>query len=454
MAGYCTRSHRCEHICVDVDWRNHVTACECRYGYTLHSDNETCIITPVPMPYLAANNSYVELPGLLNANHLRTDIEIFMRPTSLDGTILFTGYSVLGHAADFISLAVEGGHVVFRYDLGSGPAEIRSPYSIVINMWTLIKASRNGSMGRLEVNVDNVATGESQGTFNGLNVRGFLYLGRHPNHCLMPRSASAPLTLTGCVQRVVINNQTMALSGPNVFKFNVDNCSPCCEDGPCLNGGRCKATWGGYTCYCPLGFTNVHCEEVQDEVPAIPEFTGHSYVMYANDDLTNGMHSNDMAIALEVKPVTGSGLLFWSSHGTFAAPTEHDKDFMALGLSNGVLQFRYQLGSGEALISLYQPTLFDGNFHVIRAERSEREGTLSVDGAVATGTSPGNSRGFNSNGKVYLGGLPDVQEVTHNRFQSSFEGCIRSFSYSVGQSNTTVDILNQSYVAFNIRSCS
>lgn len=40
------------------------------------------------------------------------------------------------------------------------------------------------------------------------------------------------------------------------FALDIDECL----DSPCLNGGNCTNTDGGYDCQCPLAFTGDNCE--------------------------------------------------------------------------------------------------------------------------------------------------------------------------------------------------
>ncbi|GFO47392.1 basement membrane proteoglycan [Plakobranchus ocellatus] len=72
-----------------------------------------------------------------------------------------------------------------------------------------------------------------------------------------------------------------------------------------------------------------------------------------------------MDLHLEILPQSSDGVIFWSGQ-----PLE---DFLGLGLSEGVLQLRYDLGGGEALLSYDAFELFDGNWHSIRVLRKGHE---------------------------------------------------------------------------------
>lgn len=44
-------------------------------------------------------------------------------------------------------------------------------------------------------------------------------------------------------------------------------------------------------------------------------------------------------------------------------------DYIAVGLKEGALQFRYNLGSGEAIITYNGTSLYDGLWHNIHVRR-------------------------------------------------------------------------------------
>lgn len=69
-------------------------------------------------PSLSGAGSYLALPALTNTHHeLRLDVEF--KPLAPDGVLLFSG-GKSGPVEDFVSLAMVGGHLEFRYELGSG----------------------------------------------------------------------------------------------------------------------------------------------------------------------------------------------------------------------------------------------------------------------------------------------------------------------------------------------
>lgn len=69
-------------------------------------------------PSMSGTGSYLALPALTNTHHeLRLDVEF--KPLAPDGILVFSG-GKSGPVEDFVSLAMAGGHLEFRYELGSG----------------------------------------------------------------------------------------------------------------------------------------------------------------------------------------------------------------------------------------------------------------------------------------------------------------------------------------------
>lgn len=67
---------------------------------------------------MSGAGSYLALPALTNTHHeLRLDVEF--KPLEPDGILLFSG-GKSGPVEDFVSLGMVGGHLEFRYELGSG----------------------------------------------------------------------------------------------------------------------------------------------------------------------------------------------------------------------------------------------------------------------------------------------------------------------------------------------
>lgn len=105
-----------------------------------------------------------------------------------DGMILYNGQTSSGNG-DFVSINLVNGRVQYRYDLGSGLANLTAggeanlvlgdpaKYPIALNEWHSVKVTRNGPHGSLQVDDGPVVTGGSAAPLNELNLETPLYLG-------------------------------------------------------------------------------------------------------------------------------------------------------------------------------------------------------------------------------------------------------------------------------------
>ena len=73
-----------------------------------------------------------------------------------------------------------------------------------------------------------------------------------------------------------------------------------------------------------------------------------------------------MDLQFQIKPRGINGLLFWSGEDL---SSRKDGDFVAIAFWEGSLELRYNLGSGEAVVSLNHTKMFDGEWHKVRVQR-------------------------------------------------------------------------------------
>ena len=79
--------------------------------------------------------------------------------------LLYNGQTSNGNG-DFVSLNLVGGHLQFRYDLGSGMANITSgPGLVETDKWHRVKITRNGPHGTLQVMFSIIRIKEQIGMF-------------------------------------------------------------------------------------------------------------------------------------------------------------------------------------------------------------------------------------------------------------------------------------------------
>ena len=127
-------------------------------------------------------------------------------------------------------------------------------------------------------------------------------------------------------------------------------------------------------------------------------------------------------IELSLKPEGPDGLILYNGQ------SPQGGDFISLGLSYGSVEFRYELGDGIVLLKSRSPIEI-GKWHTIKIKRDGKRGFLKVDNeAEVSGVSPGRYVGLTLTQDLYLGGIPDFNQISKlNGFRRGFDGCLSLF---------------------------
>nr|XP_055043669.1 basement membrane-specific heparan sulfate proteoglycan core protein isoform X17 [Misgurnus anguillicaudatus] len=404
--------------------------------------------------------SYLTLPTIKNS-YKAFSIKITFRPDNVDGLILYSGMILYNGqkrttGADFISFGLVGGRPEFRFDVGSGMANIRYPTSIKLGEFHTVELHRNLTHGSLVVDGEHPVNGSSQGKFKGLDLNEELFVGGYPNYSLIAKTAEIKTGFVGCIKQLVIQGDEVIFKDLEKSSVGVSKC-PTCKDQPCQNGGKCEDSVASlYKCNCQRGYTGSNCQHhsslrchseacgpdatcinnpnglgykcrchlgksgdkcMDGALVTTPLFDGEdSYIAYP--PLTN-VH-NDLRIEMEFKPMDPDGLMFFCGGQKVKV-----EDFVTLSMVNGHVEFRYELGTGQAVLRSQDPVSLN-KWHRVVAERLDKDGSLKVDHArEISRSSPGKAQGLNIFTAMYLGGVPSMDILPKPANVSMlFEGCI------------------------------
>lgn len=405
------------------------------------------------VPYFAQNPvSYHTYPGIRDA-YANIDFEISFKSESLDGLILYNGQS---HAAnDFVAFGLRDGRAEFRFDVGSGPVFILSE-PLTLDVWHTIRARKYGKDSMLVVDGKEYRI-QIAGRFIGLDLAQDLYIGGMPDFRLISKEAKYNRGFKGCISRLIINGVRTHIGDDALATVGVSNC-PVCQDHPCRNGGLCQsaASRTGYQCSCTSEYTGLHCEltgthcerdtcgshgrcyNLPDErgykcaCPVnksgprceqgtsvnIPSFNQTSFAAYAT--IQDTLKETHIELTFNPKSLDDAILLY------NAFDELGDNDFVALLIIDKYVEFRYNLGSGPAIIQSLE-ILRVGEWTTVVANIYQKNGSLTVnDGPTVTGESSGTTVGLNLKTLLYVGGVDHnsvrlALDVTVDR---GFHGCI------------------------------
>ncbi|XP_052890694.1 fat-like cadherin-related tumor suppressor homolog [Anopheles moucheti] len=203
-----------------------------------------------------------------------------------------------------------------------------------------------------------------------------------------------------------------------------------CSKVPCPTYKSCipDSSDQGYHCTCREGFAGPKCDRdislCNDETCYVPRnpvsFSGKSYAHYRIEkEIARKNLKDQLALSLRLRTVQPTGTIMYSAGKV---------DFNILEFMNGMIQYRFDLGSGEGLVSVSSIFVSDGLWHEIRLDREGNSAKLLVDGKhVAQGNAPGVNGVLNLQTDDIFFGAEVKQHPTVLGFQDvqrGFVGCM------------------------------
>ncbi|KAK0089340.1 hypothetical protein PV325_007884 [Microctonus aethiopoides] len=390
--------------------------CLCPLGYT----GDLCE-TRVDLQVPSFNgSSYLRYPGMADTSLSWLELSITLKPVAPDGVILYNGHHN-DATGDFIALYLSAGYIQFTFDLGTGPATLRSKSPVRLGEWLEVRVSRTGRMATLEVEEEPPQEILAPGAFTQLSLPLNLYLGGAPAPDIFTPKMKITASFVGCIQTIVINHREIGILAEALGGVNVGNCGHACEARPC-GDAECRPLRERFTCRCHPGvphpcpapdyFSSSSVSPYSSTMSivtkyknSIPSFTGiNSYLHYSDADTMKRIISYRVDINMRFRTSSSNGLLLWS--GRQSDPQEQkdqNDDFLALGLNQGYLTLAYNLGSGEAVLGYNLTRLDDDLWHRVRAVRNEQWASLVVDsGASVSSSSPGQLRELNTDTGLFI----------------------------------------------------
>ncbi|XP_070695421.1 agrin [Pempheris klunzingeri] len=418
--------------------------CECPMGREGKHCEKVAERRGAYMP-LFDGDSYLELKGLhLYGHDLRQKLSmtVILMANDSNGLIFYNGQKSDGKG-DFISLSLNNGILEFRYDLGKGPATIRSKEAIQLNVWNTINLERSNRKGEIMVNKKDPVRGEAPNLHVDLNLKESLFVGGAPDYSQLARVAALTDGFKGTIQKIIlmgtpILKEENALRSSNVAMFQEH---PCSQE-ICHNGGRCNPQLDDYECACLSGFSGGHCqntiyEKSAGETEAIA-FDGRTFIEYHNAVTKSEKALLVNKFELSIRTEATQGLVLWSGKGV------ERSDYIALAIVDGHIQMTYDLGSKPVV--LRSSVRVDTNRWIrIKASRALRDGSLQVGNeAAVTGSSPLAATQLDTDGALWLGGLEELAVARRlpKAYSTGFVGCVKDVVVDGVELHLVEDALN------------
>ncbi|XP_029916690.1 pikachurin [Myripristis murdjan] len=335
-------------------------------------------------------------------------ITVEFKSESEDGLLLYCGENEHGRG-DFTSLALVRGKLHYRFNCGTGAAQIVSESRIVVGQWHTVTIFRDGMSGWLRMDNDTPISGRSQGQYTKITFRSPLYVGGSPSVYWLVRATGTNRGFIGCVQSVTINNKVTDIRpwplGRALSGADIGECSDSvCDLVTCANGGVCFANRAdGYICLCPLGFRGVLCEESFSlSLPLFNE-TVFSYAVVPWPQSSQS-YLSFMEFELTFRPSKPDGTLLYSDDAGSG-------DFLAINLVDSYVEFRFDCGSGGSVIRSQEQISMD-TWHELRLSRTAKSGILQVDNQrPMEGITEGAFTQIKCSSPLYIGGVPEYDKT-------------------------------------------
>ncbi|KAM4551627.1 contactin-associated protein-like 4 isoform 1-T1 [Odontesthes bonariensis] len=367
--------------------------------------------------------SYLHFPTF--HGELSADISFLFKTTASSGVFLEN----LG-IKDFIRIELSSStQVVFSFDVGNGPLDVRVESNVPLNnnRWHRVRAERNIKEASLRLDDLPVATQEApaDGHFH-LQLNSQLFIGG---------TASRQKGFRGCIRSLQLNGVTLDLEERAKITPGVRPGCPghCNSYGTlCQNQGRCVEKPNGFHCDCSLSaYTGVFCSS---EVSA--SFTSGTSVSYTfkepyelsrNSSAVPSSIYSDMTlrgenVSLSFRTTQSPALLLYVS--------SYYREYLALLINkHDKLEVRYKLdssGDTEVLRSSVR-SLANGQLHSVTVRRLAHTVSVQVDQNVREDVNLTSDGEFNAIKSLVLGRVHESDDLDPHlaRLASlGFTGCL------------------------------
>uniref|UniRef100_A0A3B4G1W1 EGF like, fibronectin type III and laminin G domains n=1 Tax=Pundamilia nyererei TaxID=303518 RepID=A0A3B4G1W1_9CICH len=383
-----------------TDYESGGSRCHCNLGRR----GDTCSEVKFPRFH---GHSHMTFEPLKNS-YQTFQITLEFKADSEDGLLLYCGENEHGRG-DFTSLALVRGKLHYRFNCGTGAAQIVSESRIVLGQWHTVTVFRDGMSGWLRMDNDTPISGRSQGQYSKITFRSPLHVGGSPSAYWLVKATGTNRGFVGCMQSLTINNKATdirpwplgsALSGADIGECS-DNV---CDLVSCANGGVCFANRAdGYICLCPLGFRGALCEESFSLSSPLFNETVFSYAIIPWPQSSQS-YLSFTEFEVTFQPSAPDGVLLYSDDAGSG-------DFLAINLVDRYVEFRFDCGSGGAVIRSEEQISLD-SWHELRVSRTAKSGILQVDSQrPMEGIAEGAFTQINCSSPLYIGGVPEYDKT-------------------------------------------
>ncbi|KAF6715522.1 Contactin-associated protein-like 4 [Oryzias melastigma] len=371
--------------------------------------------------------SYLHFPTF--HGELNVDISFLFKTTTSSGVFLEN----LG-IKDFIRIELASStEVVFSFDVGNGPVEVRVKTSLPLNddRWHTVRAERNVKEASLRVDNNPVETRDApaDGLIH-LQLNSPLFVGG---------TASRQRGFLGCIRSLQLNGVTLDLEErakitPGVRPGCPGHCSS--YGALCQNRGRCVELNRGFSCDCsPSAYAGAFCHK---EVSAnFKSTTSVTYIFKEPRELQKRKPAVLPPSLQSETTLTGENISM--SFRTTQSPalllyvSSFYREYLILLINkHDNLELWYKLHSlrDAEVLNSRVTNLADGSRHTVTVRREATKVSVQVDQNAGEDFNLTSDMEFNSIKSLTLGRVQEFDGGDSELASLSFTGCLSSVRFN------------------------
>lgn len=400
--------------------------CSCRGGF----DGRNCEQTTATF----TGASYAIFPAVNRRPNGSISLEV---TTNQNNGLLFYTSRFDDEARDFLGLEIADGFASVVVSYGDDFMRL-SLRDVRVNdqLWHTVVVQYNSTTVTLTVKTFDPYTRDESaaiisGPYRSLDLGAPLILGSLPEEFgyNVQSDLISFIPFTGCLRNFRVNEILLDFSSPLAEVDVARGCgfaNAACDPNPCQNGGLCIGEWDSFFCDCPVEFAGPVCQQGAESA----SFFGNGFIRYrletatsqdrpvrqTNESTVYRTGRNSIALSFQTSVSSGTLLQLGDPEGSL--------EYAVLEIVEGHLQFRYNLGSGEATARSETVAVDDTVFREVSVQRIEESVEVVIDDRyVARATSSGGETTLDiPSDAIYLGATVGAD----GEASQGFTGCLWS----------------------------
>ncbi|XP_052863350.1 basement membrane-specific heparan sulfate proteoglycan core protein [Anopheles cruzii] len=418
----------------------------------------------------------------------KRSVQFRFKPDSLENGVLFYAAEHEQAYGDYLAVILNNGFIELRYSVAGKikPSVLRSVVPIEVGRWHRVSTGRSrAGVGYLQVDEETVIN-EMPNRNPPILLKTKVYVGGYDKRLLLSQELGVHRGFEGCIAELETSGNKVNMiediqDSANVYHCGHEKvvpparrgdeedegsvtCRPgrggvdceivtdiCLDERPCENGAPCLSHAGGlnYTCTCQPGYLGLRCESVYNAIVA-SRFHGNGFIEINPEALEKGPNQLVTEIAILFSANEKNGLLLW--YGQRNGEEFLGNDYIALAVQDGFVELTIRMDGQESSIRHLDAYVADGERHVALVRRDRNQFHLQVDSMTVHGeTRPTGKQTMNLPGSIYIGGVPDIERVTGNRYNESFDGCV--FKVENNEKSRSIELRDYALRTVNVDVC-